>query len=213
MVTDIHLLLTNYGPLAFGVSSPQVPALVAGFDRQPDSIEEVLSLLRSAGAPDAFDLVVHRQEYHEQGGREWFVRIYQDPRDSGGIRLRTLRELEAVLQATPAPVDFTAKSPTGEAIFVIVKGDDRLGWLDDQMWPGDAVTLVLEEGDGLVMLPVVSEATKSKTDRPTARRAMTVQDLRDSTQLELLDAPDQQFLTGDALGHIKGARTVELISA
>ena len=156
----IHAIVSAYGPASFGLSSPQLPELFAGSSSLDEYDEDrIVALFREAGAPDEYQLCVHRQSYASREGREWFVRLFQDPRpEDAADRRETLRLLRGLLDTTPAPVDEARHAVTGEVLFIIACAEDTLGWLTEQLHDHDIATIVARPDDhALWMLDVASD--------------------------------------------------------
>lgn len=202
MPNKTHAFITRYMGLGINISSPQVPALVAGEYGEPDSRAALVELLESAGADPGSEVTIHRQEFNTQEGREWVVRISEERMDE---RVPTLRALQTLLQVTPLLVEMNPSCPTGEVLFVVVLPDDRVGWLADQMWPGDILTMVLDEGDGLVTMPLLNDDAASGGPVQHVDRELTVADVRRMTGVEIVNAPREQFLSRDPVRHISSA--------
>ncbi|EKA60743.1 hypothetical protein B277_11210 [Janibacter hoylei PVAS-1] len=150
----VHTIATEFAPDAYGLASPQVPALFAGGTSSDEFDGDNLpALLAQAGGPAEFNLVQHRQTYHSIEDREWYVRVHLDlfPQRHHD-RMELLSLLRRLLEATPEPIDAAPKNPTGEALFVAVLPTDEVGWVAEQLGPGEVATLVAKaaDDDGLI---------------------------------------------------------------
>lgn len=195
----VHAVVSQYGPNSFGVHSPQVPALFAGGGTLQDYTGQALvALLAEAGAPSEYDLVQHRQEYHNVEGREWFIRLCLETHARrAGERHQTLYMLRSLLDVTLQPVDGAAKALTGEALFIVARLDDTAGWLSEQMDASGAATIVAREGDDRLWLLDVAKgelATGMRVpDQVTVRELM--QQLGATEEPEVFDFLTEKVVT------------------
>lgn len=145
----IHAIVSAYGPASFGLSSPQLPELFAGSGSLDEYDQDgIVALLSEAGAPDEYQLCVHRQVYTAREDREWFIRLFRDPRPDGAAdRLITLRLLRDLLEVTPEPVDSAPHAVTGDVLFIIAHPEDTLGWLAGQLHDHELATVVARADD------------------------------------------------------------------
>ena len=147
---SIHAIVTCYAGFGRSLTSPQLPGLFWDLPEGPVDRDYVAMVLREAGAPHDYQMHLHTQVYSTYQEREWLVRCAEP----AGHRMGTLRTLESLIKATPRPIDQSTKSDTGEATFAVVLPSDTVGWVADQMFPGDSISLALLEPDGLSILNV-----------------------------------------------------------
>lgn len=208
----VHAVVTQYGPDAFGAHSPQVPALFAGGPSLDEYVgDSLVNLLREAGAPDDYQLVEHRQEFYTRDGREWFVRFSLDRIPSIGVeRQETLALFRELLEVTPDPIDFAAKGPAGEALFVITTLEDRVEWVDSQLDEAGVGTVVVRVGDERLWLANIT--TSSVPGVEPLPGDMTIRELIEySAEGRVVeDEPERNFLT-EKLGP-RFARVPELVA-
>jgi len=207
----IHAIVSAYGPASFGLSSPQLPELFAGSSSLDEYDQDgIVALLCEAGAPDEYQLCVHRQVYTSREDREWFVRLFQDPRpDDAADRRTTLRLLRGLLETTPAPVDDARHAVTGEVLFIIARPEDTLGWLTEQLHAHDVATIVTRAGDNsLLMLDVTRSGDIEGTQYQPETTVIQLMERSRGKAHSHASAPD--FLTGTVPAEV--SRVGELIS-
>lgn len=155
---NVHAIVSRYDADAFGLSSPQAPALFAGSDSEKSyRTEDIPRLLAEAGLSGDYTLQVHRQSYHQAEDREWFIRVKVERPDDkpAPSRLSTWQGLVALLEEIPTPIDAARKNSTGEVLFIVCELDDTIGWVSDQLVDGETAALVTPVGsDGLWVLDV-----------------------------------------------------------
>ncbi len=173
---NVHAIVSRYDTNAYGLISPQVPALFAGSD-SPGAYEteRIPALLAESGLEDNYQLQVHRQTYEQFEDREWFMRVKVDrPFDvPSASRRHTWEALERLLEETPEPIDNARPNSTGEVIFIICELDDTIGWVSEQLLEGETAALVTPVGaEELWVLDVhkgVTEGAERLDDSVTLR--------------------------------------------
>lgn len=207
----IHVILTRYPSGGFGVSSPQLPELVAGFDTEQELEDELLSILTFGGAPKEYQLEKHYQEYSTSAGREWFVRTAHDLKLKD--RATTLRSFVSLIHITPDPIDRATKSTTGEATFVIAVPDDTVGWLAEQLTFGCALTVVVRDGRSLTTFDLLTDDLTGGLPTIKADPERTVGEILAMVERTERHVPGVDFLSGEPIEFFSGEPVEHLITS
>lgn len=205
----VHVVFTDYSEQGYGwdVTSPQVAGLSAGRSNPSDLGACVDGLLEFAGlVPGTYERVDHEQKFVESpNGVEYLIRFLvhdpAEPDDNSGVRGSAVgRDL---FSASSGEMDKNAdrmpQTVTGERLVIAVRRDDLLGWVLDQMSPGDGATLSHYAGDDAVWsLPIVDGSQ-------SLPGGWTLDELhlnRDSTVGDLIDGALAEEVNG--LSKVKG---------
>lgn len=208
----IHAIVTAYGPDAYGLSSPQLPALFAGgvsVDEYRD--DALVTLLMEAGAPAEFQLVVHRQQFFTRGEQEFFVRRHEDRNPAALLeRLDTLHKLRDLFNAEPDAITDASRASTGESLFIVALRQDTVRWLSEQLDADGVATVVCQAGDDHLWLFNIS-TEGDPGDEPLDPDTTVGELLRTSSLHWTAQGSGIDFLTDDTTTAVNRAREVVLV--
>ncbi|WP_432112205.1 hypothetical protein [Streptomyces sp. YPW6] len=196
----VHVLLTDYGQYGWGVSSPQLPELIGGRDSYEDLRRDLAEILEFGGLDASASVVIHRQKYVvAPGGDETFViRIANDEREfdrfEAGMRLTgVLNDPRQRSQILAGP-----KTPSGEQIFICGTPTDTLGWLTEQLLPGEFASVISSVADEMFGGKPIRECIIGHAVEPADKGWMTLSEAgltAETTLAELSVAQDSGRLS------------------
>lgn len=138
-----HLIFTVEDGGFTTVTSPQMPSLIAGWESPQEAAEAAEGLLEFAGLDeDAAQVEWHEQRYVvSPNGTEYLVRYSVEPVPQASreaVAAKTLGAIESGLAEND--VHRQPEKATGEHLIIAVTETDRLGWVLDQLAPGENAT-------------------------------------------------------------------------
>jgi len=128
VVEHAHVVLTDYGQLGWGLTSPQLPHLVGGcqtyeeLDRQLPSIVVAAGLDSERGRIDC-----HLQRFVEVGDLQVGVRVAQVPE-----RRQTAQDLIQALTDEPTTTKDWQPGRSGDVLVVACVATDSMRWVLEQ---------------------------------------------------------------------------------
>lgn len=145
---ELHVIYTDSGEHGWGISSPQVPNLVGGRRSIRTAMADTPTILDWCGFPeDSYTLHRHEQKYAASpDGHEFFIRFAEEGSDD-----RVAATGRALYSAeTGEHLEDMPRMPmlsTGERLVIAVLASDRIGWILDQLAPGEGAYLQYFAGD------------------------------------------------------------------
>jgi hypothetical protein len=159
-----HLFISDEGGAGVAVESPQLPGFVFFRTTVAEARRDLPGALRFAGHRGPAQLH-HVQRRVSPEGAEYAVRVAEDEHYQD--RLQAAGVVDAVLSDPDNRRDLLdggLTDPSGEVVFVVVLGPDRLGWLFEQLDErGDLINVAYTVVDvgGLFVTPIAAQ-----TDTP-----------------------------------------------
>ena len=151
---EVVFILTDHGEHGVGISSPQLPGLVAGvasFDEATPT--HLLGLARDSGAEvDGFSVFVERLV--EADGRVIAIRCRQD--FAINERARIAEALERELVASADARDGWLLNALGDSVLIVALGRDRIGDLAQAEREGEPFAVVVARDTSLIARGVQS---------------------------------------------------------
>jgi len=159
-VAEVNFVLTDHGEHGIGISSPQLPGLIAGVaSLQEATATYLLRLARDVDASiDGF--VVHVERLVQFGDQTFIVRCRQDY--GTNHRARIAEALVAELHGAP---DFRADWPhnaLGDVVLVAALGTDRVGDIADAETAGEPVVAVFPYGEDFKAVGIQSPSNEER---------------------------------------------------
>lgn len=175
----VHAVVTQYEGYGFGLTSPQLPSFVGGFDAPESPFDEIVArLLHEAGAPAEFTLKLHFQRMFERDDRRWFIRVEEDRLPSRAhARSSAAGHLMELLDQTLEPVDEARRDATGDPIFVVALETDSVAWVEDQLENDDWVMVVVDTPDNAIAIFPLGRVKDLPQGRSRLPRTMSVGEL------------------------------------
>lgn len=185
MVSNAHMIITNWGEdMAWSVSSPQIPGIVAAFDNQPKSAD-LMEVARAAGLSEDGSIDVSVQTAYDIEGRQFYVRCRNDFRFDA--RSETAVRAAEHLAEDSELRSFLPKDQFSETTIVAVLGSDTLRSVISNAEAGQPLTIAVDRAgvDGMMYGTLVhrGEAGRSLSDLGLSH---------DSTAAELFRVLDVQ---------------------
>ncbi|MES5383903.1 hypothetical protein ABVN64_30360 [Mycolicibacterium conceptionense] len=140
-MSDLHLIITETGGYGWTVESPQLPELIGGRNTSTELAADLVEIVEWAKEPDVtFDRTfIHEQHVvGDPDGNEFVIRFLANgtTADYEARHLTGMRLNHAVLNGLLTADDY-ARHPTvattGERLYVCARGEDTLGWVQDQL--------------------------------------------------------------------------------
>lgn len=124
MVSSAQMIITRWGKAqAVSLSSPQLPGIVAAFDKDP-SAAEIMSVAKAAGLADDGDFDVHIEETVCLEDTQYFVRARHDFRAK--LRLAVLDRILHELRTNKELRDHAAKDDFDDVVFIAALPSDTV---------------------------------------------------------------------------------------
>lgn len=143
MVTNARLILSDYGDLGWGVSSPDLPGLLSGAATREDLTDDFLfGLAHEAGLDPSGSLDTFEQLVMTIDDEVYAVRAKQDFYfgDRASLVFKTARHLN---EDSDLRV-YADKDSLGDAVFMVCLPTDSLLSVTGSIEQGEPVTLVVE---------------------------------------------------------------------
>lgn len=146
MVAEAQVILTDYGSHGWGVTSPDLPELVAGVDTLSEAREQAFELARFGGLDDGGAIDLHIQAPLIVEGEVFLVRARDDARlrERGHIAklVSQMVQAEAELRA------YADADPIGDRLIVAALPSDRLHSFLAALEPEQPVTVMFPSDEG-----------------------------------------------------------------
>lgn len=167
----VHVFIHDEGDAGVWVTSPQLPGFSFFRATSATAKADLGEALRYAaeGTPLG-DVQLHYELHRERAdGSEYILRIAEDRQK--GHRVEVGQRVEGVLsnEDIAEASSRTARTATGEVVYVCAVAGDRLSWVVGQMDDEDAIVLVLSVADaGIWTLPFSSGTERGNEFRSLA---------------------------------------------
>jgi hypothetical protein len=146
VVNNARLILSDYGTHGWGVSSPDLPALISGAAKREDLSDEFLfDLAHEAGLSKRGSIEVYQQLVAVIDGVVYSVRAKHDHyfNDRADLAFSTAQHLEQSEDLRK----YAIRDGAGDATFVVCLPADSLRSAAGSLEIGETVTLAVERGD------------------------------------------------------------------
>ena len=153
-MAEVNVILTDHGDHGVGVSSPQIPGLIAGVPSLADATATYLLRLLREAKEDVDGFVVHVERIAQFGERMFVVRCRQDY----GTTLRG-QIADALLRELHVTSEFRDQWPLnsfGDVTLAAALGSDRVSDVADAEADGEPVIAVFPYGDAFKAVGIQS---------------------------------------------------------
>lgn len=144
MANHAHVVLTDHGTFGWGITSPQLPELVGGYNSYAELQDALPRLLTFGGLELEGRAERHIQRYLEVSNREVALRVAQDARVAE--RAEAAGEVSRRLHG---PVDFPMDAVTtraGDVLILACVPSDSLRWVLEQAGDQPVGIAFLDQG-------------------------------------------------------------------
>lgn len=159
MVDSAQMIITRWGDAqATSLSSPQLPGIVAAFDRDP-SAAEIMAIAVSAGLSEDGEFEVHVEETLNVDDVQYFVRSRHDFRAE--VRMVVVNRILHEISSNKDFREHAARDDLDDAVFIAALATDTIASTIASATPGQPVNVasVSPASDELSCLAVIREAT------------------------------------------------------
>ena len=134
MVAEAQVILTDYGSHGWGVTSPDLPELVAGVDTLAEAREQAFELARFGGLDDGGSIVLHIQAPVIVDGEIFLVRARDDARlhERGNVAALVSRMVQGEAELR----EYADADAIGDHLIVATLPSDRLSSFLGALEPG-----------------------------------------------------------------------------
>lgn len=191
---ELHVVYTDFGDHGWGISSPQIPNLVGGRRSIATAMADTPMILAWCGIHEgSYTLHRHEQKYAvSPDGHEFLIRFAEEGSDervpATGRALYSAETGEHLEDMPRMP-----KLQTGEHLVIAVLASDRLGWILDQLAPGEGAYLQYYAGeDAMYGVPMYNNDLDAGRGTLLEKLELT----RESTVREMIDRIVASEVTG-----------------
>jgi hypothetical protein len=141
-VVEVHMVLTSHGEHGVGISSPQLPGLIAGEPSLADiSPEHLWTLAHDVLGDDLTGITAHIERLLELDGQIFALRWKHDY--ASPARAELARSMESELTANPEFRADWPQSALGDAVITIALPGDKLAPIVGALTPDEPLMIVV----------------------------------------------------------------------
>jgi hypothetical protein len=175
MAERLHLVFVDEGEYGASMHSPQVPGLVFG---RPDAralLYELNDTLAFADAPDLPREIHEERRGVSPEGNEYLIRFAAPPEPHHAVRLGCAARLERALTVDGQRQDMLAGPTlvTGEVLYICVLASDTVGWIADQLEPGETGIAAVTVADQYIWTAPLSNGGQLPGAEPLSSLGLT----------------------------------------